>query len=116
MMNKFNLEITYKDICSVTHNQDSFSTELIVELFDGSIIKALKYKDPSDFRRSIRLYNDEKYDTLNKVVNDYLRYVEALKCGQDWAGKKLKEVEEELAAEYEEYDEEYEIEEELEGE
>lgn len=70
-MNKYNLEITFKDICSVTHNSTQDSEELVVGLFDGSTIKAHYYKEPPVGHRDFRLSN-EKYEALNKVVVDYL--------------------------------------------
>ena len=95
-MNKYNLEITYKDIRSVNHNITANGDELIVELFDGSIIKAYHYED-SQFYMSFESDN-EKYEALNKVVNDYLKYANVINQGYDLFGKVLKEVEAELEA------------------
>lgn len=95
-MNKYNLEITYKDICNVTRRVTHGGDELVVELFDGSIIKAYHYEDPQ-FYMSFRSDN-EKYEALSKVVNDYLRYANAINSGHDLFEKILKEVEAELDA------------------
>lgn len=93
-MNKYSLEITYKDIRSVNRNVTPESAELIVELFDGSIIKAYHYED-SQFYMSFKADN-EKYEALNKVVNDCLKYANAINSCHHLSGKILKEVEEEL--------------------
>ena len=98
-MNKFNLEITYKDICSVTHNITPNGDELIVALFDGSIIKAYHYENPPSYILNFEFKSDnEKYEALSRVVNDYLKYANAIHQGYDLFGKALKEVEAELEA------------------
>ena len=98
-MNKYNLEITYKDICNVTRTETPSGEELIVELYDGSIIKAYRYE-----KRAFGMFGyqakscNEQYEALSKVVNDYFTYAYVLQSGHNKLQEALKEVEDKLEA------------------